>query len=258
MTTLACVSPETTLLIFSALPLAYLLMYAVMDKTHYSQAVEESSETLVDYTEHHLNFSEKLALMKQNGRNVFTCALGFFVEYLSLTSTVTTLAFQDSPFDPRDHYVYYVLCFTSGEFIGRSYISLFASCKSRCSLVVKQTWILAALSVVMGILLGFATWYRFLPSVVLVFLLAFAIGVSAGMLYINTILFAAEEQDFQSKMFSRGFSLTGMGIGCVLATLLGFIVEPALRENCVKLNGSDEFCFTRSMNGWNSTSSCLT
>ena len=229
-----------------------------MDKRHYSQALEESLEEPIDYSKHRLSCNEKLALMKQNSRNVFTYALGLFSGYLSLSSIVTTLAFKNSPFGPRDHYAFYVLCFSTGDFIGRSYISCFSACKSNFDPVVKQTWILTLLTIMLGIFLGFAAWYRFLPSVFIVFALVFASGICTGMLYINTILIAAEEQDFQSKFFSRGFSLIGFGLGVLLGTLPGLIVEPILRENCVATTGLDRFCFTRSMTGWNSTLSCLT
>lgn len=258
MTTLLCISPGITTLIISALPLVYLLMFILMDRRHYSQALEESLQDQIDYNRHRLSRNEKLALMKQNSQKMLTYALGLFAEFLTLSSIVTTLAFKNSRFGPRDHYVFYVLCFATGEFIGRSYISYFSACKSNFFPIVKQTWILTSLAIMLGIFLGFAAWYRFLPSVFIVFALVFAIGMCVGMLYINTILIAAEEQDFRSKVFSRGFSLIGMGLGVLLGTFLGLIVEPVFRENCVATTGLGDFCFTRSMTRWNSTLSCLT
>ncbi|KAJ7365164.1 battenin CLN3 protein [Desmophyllum pertusum] len=111
MTTLVCVSPKTTVLITAALPLAYLLFYAIMEKRHYSKELYNPSG---DTCEHHLSWNEKLALMWQSLRGVVSFSVGLFVEVLVLGSMVTTLAFQNSPFDPRDHYVYYVLMVTMG------------------------------------------------------------------------------------------------------------------------------------------------
>lgn len=252
MTTLACVSPKTTVLITSALPLAYLLSDAVMEKKHYSHKSDETYDQ-------HLTCNEKLALMCQNIRGVASFSVGVFVEYLILGSIVTTLAFQNSPFGPRDHYVYYVLMVTIGEFIGRSYISMFSACMNpQYSLAVRQTWIFSGVLLILGTLLGFAAWYRFLPNVGPVLVLVLAIGILDGMLYVNTILSAAQDEDFRSKVFSRGFSMLGFAVGSLIAALLGLLVEPVLREHCIEVSSSDQFCFTRPMLGWNSSRLCVT
>ena len=252
---MVCVSPKTTVLITAALPLAYLLFYAIMEKRHYSKELYNPSG---DTCEHHLSWNEKLALMWQSLRGVVSFSVGLFVEVLVLGSMVTTLAFQNSPFDPRDHYVYYVLMVTMGAFIGRSYIGILSACNPPCSLAVKKTWILSGVQLILGTFLAFAAWYRFLPNVSLVLVLLLVVGVLSGMLYVNTILAAAQDEDFRSKVFSRGFSLVAIGGGCLMAALLGLLVEPVFREHCLEVSSSHQFCFTRSMMEWNSTDSCVT
>lgn len=252
---MACVSPKTTVLISSALPLAYLLSYVIMEKKHYPQEFPNSSG---DLSEHHLTCNEKITLICQNLRGVVAFLVGVFVEYLVLGSIVTTLAFENSPFGPRDHYVYYVLMATMGELFGRSYISLFSACiNTHFSLAVRQTWIFSTVLLILGTLLCFAAWYRFLPNVGLVLVLVLAIGVFDGMLYVNTILSAAQDDDFRSKAFSRGFSMLGFAVGSLIAALLGLLVEPALREHCIEVSSSDQFCFTRPTSTWNSSASCV-
>ena len=252
MTTVACVSPRTTVLITCVLPLAYLLSYVIMEKKHYSHKSDEACD------DEHLTCNEKLALMCQNLRGVAAFCVGAFVEYLILGSIVTTLAFQNSPFNPRDHYVYYVLMITMGEFIGRSYISMFSICTRKHSLAVRQTWIFSGAMLILGTLLGFAAWYRFLPNIGLVLVLVLAIGILNGMLYINTILSAAQDEDSRSKVFSRGFSMLGVAVGSIIAALLGLLLEPVLRGHCMEVSSSDQFCFTRPMSAWNSSDSCMT
>lgn len=252
---MVCVSPKTTVLISSALPLAYLLSYVIMEKKNYPQEFQNSSG---DSSEHHLTCNEKMTLIFQNVCGISAFLVGVFVEYLVLGSIVTTLAFENSPFGPRDHYVYYVLMATMGELFGRSYISLFSACvNTHFSLAVKKTWIFSAVLLILGALLGFAAWYRFLPNVGLVLLLVLAIGVFDGMLYVNTILSAAQDEDFRSKVFSRGFSMIGFAVGSLIAAFLGLLVEPALREHCIEVSSSDQFCFTRPMSALNSSASCV-
>ena len=251
MTTVACVSTRTTVFITCALPLVYLLSYVIMEKKHYSHKSDEAYDQ-------HLTCNEKIALMCQNLRGVAAFCVGVFVEYLILGSIVTTLAFQNSPFNTRDHYVYYVLMITMGEFIGRSYISMFSVCTRKYSLAVRQTWIFSGAMLILGTLLGFAAWYRFLPNIGLVLVLVLVIGILNGMLYVNTILSAAQDEDSWSKVFSRGFSMLGFAVGSIVAALLGLLLEPVLRGHCIEVSTSGEFCFTRPLSTWNSSDSCIT
>lgn len=52
--------------------------------------------------------------------------LSFFAEYMSISSVVTTIAFPNSKVSPRDHFLFYILSYGIGKFVGRSHLFIFA------------------------------------------------------------------------------------------------------------------------------------
>ena len=269
MTTVICVSPQTTVLLISWIPLSIFLCYALIEKRDYAPAPGHDSYQDIAYTslpqenapteENSTTWSEKQALIVQNFHLVVAFFVGYFSEFLTLNGVVTTLAFPNSPFDPRNHFVYYACVFMIGECIGRSYISFLAFINLQYALVITKTWILSVILFGLLNLLTLASWYRFLPSVWIVLLLCFVVGLLAGSLYLNTYLVvtARGQDDEKGKAFSRAFLSVGPSAGVLFAGIVGLGLEPALRTHCLESSHFREFCFTRSMYGWNKTTSCL-
>ena len=131
MTTLACLSPKITLLVTSALPLLYLTSYPTLAKKHKDMRTTAASHKNVQYsplnsqkTELLLSCKEKIEVVWKTAPLLIFFVQSYALEYLIMQAIVTTIAFLNAPFDPRNHYVYYMLCFTAGEFVGRSYVSI--------------------------------------------------------------------------------------------------------------------------------------
>lgn len=266
MTTIICVPPETTILIISWVPVVIFAFYAIMEKRHFQPAKDANTHKNVAYTslvqqtvpdEDNLSWSEKRNLIWRNLHLMIACFVGYFSEFLSLNGVVTTLAFPNSPFDPRNHFVYYACVFMIGECIGRSYISFLLALNVKWTPVITRTWILSAVLLSLFLFLALASWYRFLHSVWVVLLVIFTVGLLAGTLYLNTFLLAPGSDDVKGKAFSRAFLSVGPSTGVLLAGLVGLVLEPTLRQHCLQSAEFSEFCFTRSMGGWNKTTSCL-
>lgn len=267
MTTVICVSPQTTVLLISWIPLCIFLCYALIEKRDYTPGHDSFQD--IAYTSlrqenaptegNSTTWSEKQALIVQNFHLVVAFFVGYFSEFLTLNGVVTTLAFPNSLFDPRNHFVYYACVFMVGECIGRSYISFLAFINVQYALVITKTWILSIILFGLFNLLTLASWYRFLPSVWIVLLLCFVVGLLAGSLYLNTYLVvtARGQNDEKGKAFSRAFLSVGPSAGVLFAGIVGLGLEPALRTHCLESSHFREFCFTRSMYGWNKTTSCL-
>ena len=267
MTTVICVSPQTTVLLISWIPLSIFLCYALIEKRDYTSG-DDSFQDIAYTSLPHENastegnsttWSEKQALIVQNFHLVVAFFVGYFSEFLTLNGVVTTLAFPNSLFDPRNHFVYYACVFMIGECIGRSYISFLAFINVQYALVITKTWILSIILFGLFNFLTLASWYRFLPSVWIVLLLCFVVGLLAGSLYLNTYLVvtARGQNDEKGKAFSRAFLSVGPSAGVLFAGIVGLGLEPALRTHCLESSHFREFCFTRSMYGWNKTTSCL-
>ena len=253
----------------SWVPLILFACYGVMEKRDYRPQQESTTHKDVAYSSlcqenspeqgNSSSWSEKRALIVQNLHLALAFFVGYFSEFLTINGVVTTLAFPNSPFDPRNHFVYYACVFMIGECIGRSYVSLLTFLNAKFTLVIARTWILSAILFSLLILLTLASWYRFLHSVWIVLLLCFSVGLLAGCLYLNTFLVvtARDSDDANGKAFSRAFLSVGPSAGVLLAGIVGLVLEPALRNHCLESSQFREFCFTRSMHGWNKTTSCL-
>ena len=266
MTTLICLPPETTVLIISWMPAVIFPFYITIERRRFEPQGDMINHKGIAYNvlntekfpvEDNLSCDEKRTLIWHNLHLMLACFVGYFSEFLTLNGVVTTLAFPDSFFDQRNHFIYYACVFMIGECIGRSYISILFILNSKCTPVIARTWILSAVLLGLFIFLTLASWYRFLHSVWIVLFLIFNVGLSAGSLYLNTFLVVTGGDDVKGKAFSRAFLSLGPSAGVLMAGLVGLVLEPTLREHCLQSAKFRDFCFTRSMGGWNKSTSCL-
>lgn len=269
MTTFVCVHPSTVLLLLLfILPLFPAISWYVAKHTVHSSTTDQDGNT-VEYMRigednptdlHHQKLSreEKINAAKANMHLAVPLFFGLFADYLTMQGVVTTIAFEDSPFDPRDHYQYYTISFWIGELLGRSYGLILSWGKPDWTVITHKTWIFTAVLMVDVFFLILASLYRFLPSYVVVMMLTFITGSAEGALYLNSFAMAGRNMSPRYKEFSRAFLTTAVQGGVIVAGLTGLWVEPALKDHCAQLITNTEYCFTRSMHGWNVSTSCIT
>ena len=180
-------------------------------------------------------------------------------EYLIIQSVITTLAFSNAPFRPRDHYQYYIFLYLGGEVIGRSYLVVLCYLRPELAERAKlpHLWILSSVEVAHLLFFFFAAWYRFLPSVWIVLIVSFTGGVTIGVLYVNALALFSDRFEGRYKEFAMGYAVVSMAGGTFAAGLLGLFIEPKLRRHCILLLKTDEYCFTRSKAIENITARCL-
>ena len=271
MTTLACVSPHMTILgilfLQPFVPLLYFLMDKKRDQSSVSMTTKHKDiqyttlERTADdeATEGPLTLKEKLSVARSTSPYAIVLAVGLFSEYLTLQSVVTTLAFPDAPFGPRNHYVIYTLLLMIGELMARSYGLICAGIKPGIKPYTRHTWIFALILTAILVFLAFAAWYRFLRNVWLVLVLMFLCGLCVGALAVNTYAVTGEDETVRTKTeFSRAFVQCGIGLGISAAAFLGLRTEILLKEHCLQVSSMPEYCLTRSEDGWNTTVSCFT
>ncbi|XP_032234478.1 protein BTN1 [Nematostella vectensis] len=268
MTTFFCMHPSSAqLMLLLILPLYPVIAWFVNHYTH--QPTPSARGNNVEYSrigedptnqeDRHatLTWSEKVQASKCNMHLAVPLLIGLFADYATMQAVVTTIAFPNSPFDPRDHYQYYTLGFWIGELLGRSYGLVLSWGKPDWEVVTDKTWILSAIISGNLFFLILCSVYRFLPSYVIVVLLCFVTGASEGALYLNTFAVAGKNMRPRYKEFSRAFLTTALQGGVVLAGFTGLWLEPALQEHCNHMIKETEYCFTRSMHGWNASVSCI-
>ena len=267
MTTWLCISPSTVLLMLLTLPPLVPVFHCLMDKRESIRCVSKTTDRgNISYNalnsceqDDHMSptWQEIVKVIWQNGPLSVSLYIGMFYEYITIQSIVTTLAFPSAPFDPRDHYQYYMVLFFVGEFVGRWYGLLASFMKCKIPDATRHTWVFACIMAVDALFLIFASWYRFLHSVYIVLAMMFLTGLSIGALYSSTYAMAGRGSSSRQIELSRCFLTIAIAAGAVTAGLVGLYVEPLLKEHCEQtIFSAKEYCLTRPSPGWNA-SSCL-
>lgn len=259
MTTWACVSPQITLIIISPATLLILLFYYMLDKDRikpyalldtYNKLKSSDTESSDDYQNKdpfYLSWPEKFTGACQILPYMITLCTAYITQYITIHAVFTTIAFEDAPFAPRDHFVYYVLLNGVGEFILRSYLSVVAWAKPALvpRLVIKRTWIFAVILVIVMSFSICASYYRLFQTVWSVLLLCFIIGSLSGLVFVNTVCAVPLVVEPKYKEFCMGLVTVGESAGVLVASFVGLAVEPALRKHCTHVVSKTSLCYTR-------------
>ena len=255
-------------------PFLVLLMYAFLQKNDINGKTKElgdvnyeklpSSED-TDESEgnfhNSLTWKEKFSVAKQIIPFIIYLFLTYFAEYLSNQAIITTIAFSNASFSPRDHYQYYIVFYQVGKFLGRSHIFFlsFTCAKVIPYVRVKKTWILALIEIGHLVFFVFASWFRFVPHVSIILILCITEGFVAGSIYVNSAHTVSEViPEPKQREFALGLLTIGNGLGKLTAGFLGLHVEPQLKKHCVydlELRGQ---CITRypQKSGWTTDKHC--
>ena len=262
MTTWFCVTSETTTLTVAGLVFLYLVFYFIMERKHSDSSsskprqiayknvkyekLEEDKNT--DSTSPPLLTKEvKLQAIKEILPSILCVVISWLSEFLVMQGVITTYAFPNSAFPPRDHYQYYITLFLLGEFLGRSYLAVASLIKEELipKLMVRKLWLLTIIEVCILIFCLFAAWYRFLPDITALLFISFFAGLIIGIMYANVLQVFTESYEFPLREFVLGFVAVATGMGILIAGLLGLVVEPLFREHCLTITDLSEYCFTR-------------
>ena len=247
------------------LPLLLPVFYSLMDKKNWNKTSISNVTSYEDIPysplsltsqeqeqeqeqQHNLTFMDKVKVIWENGPLFISMFIGMFVFYLLIQAIVTSLAFSNAPFPPRDHYQYYVMAVMVGDVLGCS--SGMVMFLLKCSLpdYTKNTWIFALIMVTGALFLVFASWFRFLHNVWMVIFISFVVGLNAGVLYNCTFAAASSDSSSRHKIFSHAFLVFPMAAAMLTASLLGMYIEPLLKEHCVHISKDATECLTRLMN----------
>ena len=206
-----------------------------------------------------LSCHEKFMVIRQMLPNLIPIYIGWFSEYMIIQAVITTLAFPNAPFRPRDHYQYYIIVFLGGEVVGRSYLVVLSYIKAEWAEKAKfpHLWVLSTIEVMHLLFFTLAAWYRFLPNVWIVLLLSFTGGATIGVFFVNALSFFRDTFEGRYKEFAMGYIVVAMGGGSFTASLVGLVTEPLLRRHCMLLLKNDDYCFTRSKAREHIISRCL-
>jgi hypothetical protein len=274
LTTWLCVAPRIAIAACIPVCLVPVVIYVLLDKeplkyhlgkstdhspVQYTILVEECSEEYKT-TPPSKPWPIHVLLFKISPLIVYTY-VGNFCIHFTMTAVLTTLTFPSSPFRPRDHFQYYRLLSDAGILFG-GMGSLLVSCLCHKWIEffrIRKIWILALLNVFHLFLFVFASWYRFLPNVLVVLVLCFTQGVLQGSILVQCMTTAADLFSCaRDKGTALGLLELGISVGRIGAGILGVSTERYLREHCTNELMLGQFCLARhsSQAGWNTSLNC--
>ena len=275
MTTWLHLSPGTALMVAAAASSLNLIFYFTMDrsvlesldramgcvschKLDYSRVntdEEEDEKRQLSQPSKHQDTDKKHVTGKYQAIiSVLPYIMFLLAEYLLgdlvLNSVVTTLAFPNAPFSPRDHFVYYYLTIVSALFISRSYLTiimwLYPKLSRKIIIERKLTFSLLILGLASCLIFLFcASWFRFLTNVGFVFLIIFVVGTLAGTIDSNALCTINIRADPGNKPFVLGQVTLGIALGHMISGIVGLFLEPLLRAHCFDISVNTTHCYTR-------------
>ena len=243
-------------------PILFFLLYAFLDKEPLGKKKgptgSEDNLTEEDKLENRQNMSlsDRLGVAKEIFPYILLLFITYFSEYLSNHAIITTLAFPNAPFNPRDHYPYYILSYHIGKFMGRSHLFLVTAINPKLVLCVRvrRTWILALIGFLHGVFFFLASWFRFVPRVEIIIALCATEGFTAGSMYLNSAHTVSDLiRDPERREFALCLLTVGNACGKLTAGLIGLFQEAFLTRHCVEVLKLGEYCLTRHVHkaGWN-------
>ena len=265
---LACLSPQVSLLLATALWILLPISYIAMEEpspsnppsphpTSFKEVPYSPVESIFSNTsESRLSISDMLSLVWQTQPRFIAFFESNFCSKLLLNGVVTSIAFSDVPFTPRNQYLLYVLASGAGDLLGRSYLGFVNCCGVEDKFTIKNPWFLVLLNVLIVIFMVFVSWFRFLSHGYIAAAIVFVNTFVGGMVYVNSLQFVGEGLSVAERRFCRALLIGALWSSNTAAALVSLTVEYQLREHCVHFF-HDVACLTRSPTVWEPSASCV-
>lgn len=188
--------------------------------------------------------------------------LSNFCIHFSMAAVLTTLTFPSSPFLPRDHFQYYRIVSDAGILTGGLGSFIFGCTDQKWMnsfFGIRNTGVIVAINVTHMFFFVLASWHRFLPNVMPVFVLCFTQGITFGLAVVQSMICATNLfSNPRDKGTALGIQEVGISVGRIGAAFLGVFVEKYLREHCTYNLLLGDYCLARipSSAGWSTNLIC--
>ncbi|KAL6476717.1 hypothetical protein MHYP_G00152160 [Metynnis hypsauchen] len=163
-----------------------------------------------------LTFVNKIHILKGLLRFIVPLAVVYFAEYFINQGLLELLYFRNSSISHAEQYRWYQTLYQIGVMISRT--SLFC-------IKIRRVWLLSFLQCVNAVLLVFAVYYQFLPSVWLVFVIVLYEGLLGGAAYVNIFYLISKETGDREREFAMAAASVGDSFGIALSGVAAFPVH---------------------------------
>lgn len=234
--TSAGLSPRDSLLIMTTIPALLMMTYIfVLTKpevgTKKKDDQEEDTGLLLDEgrqknTQVQLTLREKIRLIPSLLKYMVPLTLVYFSEYFINQGLHELLYYPDEWIDKGEQYRWYQVTYQIGVFISRSSVNLFQ---------ISKLWILPVLQFGNLALLLCQVFYRFIPSIWIIFAIIVWEGLLGGWAYVNTFYKMTNEIEPEHKEYCIGIATLGDSIGIAIAGATSIPTHNAICQQKIKL-----------------------
>ncbi|KAH9490729.1 G1/S-specific cyclin cln3 [Bulinus truncatus] len=199
--TSAGLSPRNSLLIMVTIPILMMVaFFLILTKPEHemTQAVKnvidnESHVSTLDNKSQQLTLKDKFKLIPRLLMYMIPLVLVYFGEYFINQGLHELLYFNGQWLSKHEQYRWYQVDYQIGVFISRSSVNL---------IHIKTLWILPVLQFVNLVLLLCQVFYRFIPSIWIIFVIVLWEGLLGGAAYVNTFYRITNEIPNEKKEYS--------------------------------------------------------
>jgi battenin len=136
------------------------------------------------------------------------------------------MTFDNTSFTYSEQYIWYQFLYQGGVFLSRTSIFFF-----------RIRWVLpmGLLQLVNLVFLCLETYFHFIPSIYIVFVIIFYEGLLGGLIYANTVYRISQKMDDKQREFAMVIIGLGDSTGISLAAIVAIFLNQALcrhRGNC--------------------------
>ncbi|CAG5133749.1 unnamed protein product [Candidula unifasciata] len=225
--TTAGLSPRNTLLVMIVVPVMMMATYIFLiqkpnyEKNKKNEDSDDHTLLLEDNTpvKIHLTLGQKLLLIPGLFKYMIPLLLVYFGEYFINQGLHELLYFNGVWLSKSEQYRWYQVDYQIGVFISRSSVNI---------IHIQKLWILPILQFVNLIVLFFHVFFRFIPSIWIVFIIILWEGLLGGAAYVNTFYKMTNELPADKKEYCIGVATLGDSVGIAAAGAVAIPVHQAI------------------------------
>jgi len=232
--TSAGLSPRDSLLIMTCIPALLMVTYfTLLTKPELNikkTDQEEDTSLLLDEGQQkkqvQLTMKEKLRLIPSLLKYMVPLTLVYYGEYFINQGLHELLYFPDQWLTKEEQYRWYQVTYQIGVFLSRSSVNLFQ---------IQKLWLLPVLQFGNLALLLCQVFFRFIPSIWIVFAVILWEGLLGGWAYVNTFYRMTNEIVPEHREYCIGIATLGDSIGIAIAGATAIPSHRAICQQKIKL-----------------------
>ena len=223
-------SPRNTLLTMTTIPVTMVLTFLFLLTKPEVDNFDNEMTAILSSNERKQNtsprFREMLTTIPPLFKYMVPLTLVYFAEYFINQGLHELLYFKDQFISKDEQYRWFQVDYQIGVFISRSSVNFFH---------IDKLWVFPMLQFLNATVLLLHAFYRFIPSLWIIFAVVLWEGLLGGGAYVNAFYKITNEVSSEKKEYSMGIAALGDSIGIAIAGAVAIPTHNAICDMTIKL-----------------------